>query len=127
MLVRGIKTRYVHRISYETFVGPIPEGLTIDHLCKNRACINPAHLEPVTLRENLLRGDTFQAANAQKSHCDRGHRLDGDNLYVTTSGSRNCRICIRLSRKKSEAKPERMAYQRDYQRRRRARLKALNS
>lgn len=44
-----------HRVFYEEFVGPIPDGLSIDHLCRNRACVNPDHLEPVSMRENLLR------------------------------------------------------------------------
>ena len=51
------KNEYAHRVSYEEFVGPIPEGLVIDHLCRNRSCINPEHLEPVTQHENLLRGN----------------------------------------------------------------------
>lgn len=121
MLVSRSSTRYVHRIAYEEFVGPIPKGLTIDHLCRNRACFNPEHLEPVTMRENLLRGNTRQAANAQKTHCVRGHPLSGDNLYVTKRGSRNCRECIRLSQRRSRLKPERMAYAREYQRRLRKR------
>lgn len=81
-----------HRWSYEHYVGPIPEGLQIDHLCRVRNCVNPEHLEPVTCRENLLRGDTFQARNARKTHCKRGHPFDEANTYVMPTG-RECRAC----------------------------------
>ena len=83
---------YAHRFAYESFVGPIPEGLQIDHLCRNRACVNPAHMEPVTLRENILRGESSAAKNARKTHCKRGHPLSGENLY-RFGGSRSCREC----------------------------------
>ena len=89
-------TKDVHRVSYETFVRPIPEGLSLDHLCRNRACINPDHLEPVSHRENVLRGFGPTSLNARKTHCKRGHPLSGDNLYIIPStGSRVCRVCDR--------------------------------
>lgn len=93
---------YAHRWSYEYHVGPIPDGLFIDHLCRNPACVNPDHLEPVTNRENLLRGETTTAAHAAKTHCPAGHEYAGRNLYVhPTRGYRVCREC---GRQKSAAR-----------------------
>lgn len=83
-----------HRISYELNVGPIPEGLELDHLCRVRGCVNPAHLEPVTHRENGLRGVGQGALNARKTDCKRGHPLSGDNLYMQ-NGTRQCVTCRR--------------------------------
>ena len=87
------RKRYAHRVAYELIKGKIPEGLQIDHLCRVRACVNPDHLEPVTCRENLHRGETFNAANAAKTHCPQGHPLSGDNLYVRPDGRRGCKTC----------------------------------
>ena len=88
-----------HRLAYELLVGPIPTGLQIDHLCRNRRCVNVEHLEPVTHRENALRGVGASARNALKTHCPLGHAYAGSNLYVQPgTGARECRTCWRLRR-----------------------------
>lgn len=89
------KTVKAHRVAYELVVGPIPDGLVIDHLCKNRACVNPAHMEPVKSGVNVMRGDSLQAKNAAKQHCPKGHPYDEENTYVQKKGSRCCRECGR--------------------------------
>lgn len=87
----------VHRYAYELLVGPIPAGLEIDHLCKNRACCNPAHLEPVTRLENIRRSDHFDFGWLRnKTHCKRGHPFDEANTSHPSDGSRQCRTCIRM-------------------------------
>lgn len=78
-----------HRVAYEWTVGPIPEGLDLDHLCRVRNCVNPAHLEPVTRQENLLRG-----SRSGKTHCPQGHPYTEDNIY-RDAGGRKCRICVK--------------------------------
>lgn len=78
------RTWQAHRLSYELFVGPIPEGLQIDHLCRVTNCINPDHLEPVTAAENKKR--------AYMTHCKRGHELSGKNIS-TRNGTRQCMKC----------------------------------
>jgi hypothetical protein len=86
-----------HRFSYEHFVGPIPEDLTLDHLCGNPECVNPEHLEPVTHKENILRGNGWSGRNIRKTHCPQGHPYDDTNTYLRPGqqGGRDCRECRR--------------------------------
>lgn len=94
----GVERR-PHRVFYEMFYGPIPEGLTIDHLCRNHMCVNPTHLEAVTSRVNTLRGNWPAAVNSRKSTCPRGHAYSGTNLY----GRRICHECERIRHKRKRA------------------------
>lgn len=92
---------FAHRLSYTTFVGPIPEELVLDHFkCTNPGCCNWEHVRPVSHLENALRSDTSVAAlNTAKTHCSKGHPLSGENLVETGSAGlghqrqRACRIC----------------------------------
>ena len=87
-VTRGGQNQRVHRVMYELAKGPIPEGLTIDHLCRVRSCVNPEHMEPVTQRVNVLRGEANAAKNARKTHCQNGHEFE-----VMENGWRYCRSC----------------------------------
>lgn len=89
----GERDAGAHRFSYELLIGPIPDGLTLDHLCRNPGCANPWHAEPVTGRVNTLRGTSFSAVNAAKTQCINGHPFSGANLRTTTKGYRRCRAC----------------------------------
>ncbi len=87
--------RRAHRLAYQWLVGPIPEGLVLDHLCRVRHCVNPKHLEPVTMQVNVLRGLAPAAKNVSKTHCIKGHEFTEENTYVWRR-KRNCRACMRL-------------------------------
>ena len=81
-----------HRVAYEIGVGPIPEGLTIDHLCRVRLCVNPAHLEAVTMSENVKRGQAARRRPDADTHCCHGHEL--------RAAGKKCRICARRAERK---------------------------
>ncbi len=87
-----------HRFAYEMLVGPVPEGLQLDHLCRVRHCVNPDHLEPVTSRENTMRGTNQVVAKARQTHCINGHPFDANNTYKHSDGRRQCRACRNRSR-----------------------------
>ena len=119
-----------HRVAYEGFIGPIPAGLFLDHICHSndkqcagggsclhRSCVNPKHLEPVTPKENTSRGRTAEYMSHRHdntTHCTKGHSFDVGNTYVTPDGRRQCRICRRVS-------------SREYMARRRATAKAAKA
>jgi hypothetical protein len=84
-----------HRVIWEMTHGPIPSGLEVDHLCRNRACVNPRHMALVPHRENTLRGMAPTAINARKTHCPAGHPYDGENTYMAPDGWRQCMTCRR--------------------------------
>ena len=87
------RRQMAHRVAYELSKGPIPDGLEIDHLCRNRACVNPEHMEPVTHTENCAR------ASRAKTHCLRGHEYTPENTRRSLNHagglSRSCKACHR--------------------------------
>jgi hypothetical protein len=93
------KNHLAHRWSYSYHVGPIPDGLQLDHLCRIRNCVNPDHLEPVTARENTIRGVSTPAQNAARAECVKGHPFTPENTYFKTTSrgteERHCRECAR--------------------------------
>lgn len=106
----GRKGEFVsaHRLSYELHVGPIPEGLQLDHLCRNRTCVNPHHLEPVTLQENLRRGEGLGKHQSRRTHCPLGHPYDATNTVMNKRAGRTptraCKICNRLKTQRYRSK-----------------------
>ena len=90
-----------HRYAYETLIGPVPDGLDLDHLCRNRWCVNPAHLEPVTRSENLRRG---YAARGLASTCAQNHPFDESNTFQRADGGRGCRACRNDASRASKAR-----------------------
>ena len=95
------KRMAAHRLSYETFVGPIPKGIVLDHLCRDHTCINPDHLDPCTPGENVRRGISHYGS---RTHCEAGHPYTSENTAINKAyDSRQCRICKRISNQKYKA------------------------
>lgn len=102
--IREGVVRGAHVVAYEILIGPIPKGLTLDHLCHgkdcrlgarcpHRACCNPAHAEPCARGENVLRGNGSAASRKNQTHCVHGHPFTEKNTYRDRMGYRHCRIC----------------------------------
>jgi hypothetical protein len=87
------RARQAHIILWEMFNGPVPPGLNLDHLCRNKGCVRPSHLEAVTSGENTLRGHSPSAYNAVKTHCIHGHEFTETNTYRFNGTHRGCREC----------------------------------
>ena len=113
---------YAHRYAYSTFVGPIPDGLQIDHLCHtrdetctggiecpHRRCVNPDHLELVTQLENFKRGRNPLSLNARKTHCKNGHEFTPENTATRSDGYRRCMECDRIVHRRATARTKRVA------------------
>lgn len=97
------RVRPAHRFAYELIIGPIPAGLVIDHLCRNRTCVNPLHLEPVTNEENIRRGLFRVNRPKPKTHCPSGHPYDEQNTVIRTSNGYGYRVCRTCERRHSLA------------------------
>lgn len=103
---RGDGSRLAHRYYWVQRHGPIPEGMQLDHLCRNRRCCNPDHLEVVTPAENMRRGNSPSAIVHRENRCQRGHELTPENTYLTSAGYRTCRTCLRAAWKRADARKE---------------------
>jgi hypothetical protein len=121
------KGMYAHRASHELFVGPVPDGFQVDHLCRRTRCVNPMHLQAVPPRVNLLRSMGITAMAAAKTRCSEGHLFDSENTYIDPRGRRQCRICRRARRseygRRRVLTPEQLERRREQSRLRRQRQK----
>ncbi len=92
---KGLKLFSAHRYLYEALRGPIPVGLSADHLCRNTSCVNPDHIEIVDIRSNILRGTAPAALNSRRATCSHGHPFDLFNTRFEKDGHRKCLACKR--------------------------------
>lgn len=104
--VIGSPSTRAHRATYQTMVGPVPEGLELDHLCRVRACINPDHLEAVTHQENMIRSPIV--GRPVMTHCIRGHKLEPNNVYIAVKN----KVTGRVGRQCSQCQKDRDAIKR---------------
>lgn len=95
-----------HRIAYEWLRHPIPNGMVVDHICRNTRCVNPSHLEVVTHVVNTMRGISPFATKARQTHCHKGHEFTPENTYVASNGTRHCNECRRLRQRVDPTQPE---------------------
>jgi hypothetical protein len=99
------RNRRAHRVAWYDMHGEIPDGMVINHICRNRACVNTQHLQVVTIRENVLKDSTtISAINARKTHCRKGHPFD--RVYKSSKGGkqRSCSICDAAKHRRLQAK-----------------------
>lgn len=91
-----------HRVAFEVFVGPIPEGLVIDHMCMVRACVNPAHLRAVTVEVNSIENsNSMSTRNRMVTHCPAGHEYNAENTGLRRRRSSVIRVCRACQRRHS--------------------------
>ena len=86
----------LHRFMFQKYVGHIPMGMQLDHVCNISCCVNPSHLRICTCKENVLRGNTISGNNFRKDVCKRGHPFDENNTYRMKGGGRACKACGRI-------------------------------
>jgi len=87
------KNRRAHRVSYESVIGSIPEGLDLHHECNNKRCVNWFHLKPLTKKAHIAVGDSPAGKHARKTHCQHGHEFSKENTIIRKTGQRLCRTC----------------------------------
>jgi hypothetical protein len=95
------RTVYVHRLTHWIVRGPVPDGLALDHLCRNPSCVNPLHTESVTSAENTRRG----MGNGSQTHCPSGHAYDSENTrYNIDRRGYTRRYCIACTNERNAAR-----------------------